>query len=506
MKGLTLTNKEQSRLQLLNGVLERRCSVQEAATVLGVSERQVWRLLAAYREEGAAALAHGNRGRPPTNVTPAALREQVVTLVQERYGGVNHTHLVELLAEREGVVLSRSTVRRLLGQAGLSSPRQRRPPRHRQRRQRMPQAGMLLQLDGSHHAWLEDRGPRLTLLLAVDDATGTPPYALFREQEDTHGYFELLQGIIERHGIPLGIYTDRHAVFQTRGYTDAVARGADHEPTQFGRAMRELGITQVFAHSPEAKGRVERMNGTFQDRLVAELRLAGATTLAAANRVLWDFLLRFCERFGVPAAQEGSAYRPVPAELNLASVLCIKERRRVARDNTVQYHGRTLQLFPGTERSSYARARVEVQERLDGRVLVAYRGTVLTPQQAPPLAAALRAYADTPRAPLWENDPEEAIVPPKPPPLPIMWQEDSTLKALHRTLTKEGLQRARAQGKVLGRPKVSDRIDVAWVLERRALGDAWRKIARDHPPVQSASGRTVQPSLGAVRRALGYDG
>lgn len=505
MKGLTLTSKEQARLQLLNGVLERYCSVQEAATVLGVSERQVWRLLAAYRKEGAAALAHGNRGRLPTNTTPSALKEQVMMLTQERYSGVNHTHLVELLSEREGIVLSRSTVRRLLVRAGLSSPCQRRPPRHRQRRQRMPQAGMLLQLDGSHHAWLEDRGPRLTLLLAVDDATGTPPYALFREQEDTVGYFALLQGIIERHGIPLGIYTDRHAVFQHRGY-GAEALGTVYEPTQFGRALRELGISQVFAHSPEAKGRVERMNGTLQDRLVIELRLAGATTLEAANRVLWDFLPRFGARFGVPAAQEGSAYLPVPPELDLASVLSIKERRRVGRDNTVQYHGRTLQLFPGPERPSYARTRVEVQERLDGRVLVAYRGTILTPQQAPPLAAALRAYADTPRFPLWENDPEEAIVPPKPPPLPIMWQEDSPLKALHRALTKEGLQRARAQGKVLGRPKVSDRIDVAWVLERRALGDAWRKIARTHQPVQSASGRTVQPSLGAVRRALGYNG
>jgi hypothetical protein len=240
-------------------------------------------------------------------------------------------------------------------------------------------------------------------------------------------------------------------VFQHRGYESAV-----YEPTQFGRALQELGISQVFAHSPEAKGRVERMNGTFQDRLVAELRLAGATTLAEANRVLQDILPRFSRRFGVPPAQEGSAYRPVPPDLDLASVLSIKERRRVARDNTVPYHGRTLQLFPGTERPSYARARVEVQERLDGRVLVAYRGTVLTPQQAPPLAAALRAYADTPRVPLWENEPEEPIAPPKPPPSPVMWYEESALKTLHRALTKQGLQRARAQGKVLGRPKISD--------------------------------------------------
>ena len=171
MTGLTLTTREQGRLQVLNTVLERRWSMREAAEVLGVSERQGWRLLAAYRKEGAAALAHGNRGRVPPNATPAATRQRVVALAQERYGGVNHTHLAELLAEREGVVLSRPTVRRLLVGAGLPSQRHRRPPRHRCRRQRMPQEGMLVQMDGSHHRWLEERGSWFTLLLAVDDAT-----------------------------------------------------------------------------------------------------------------------------------------------------------------------------------------------------------------------------------------------------------------------------------------------------------------------------------------------
>ena len=170
MKGLTLTAKEQNRLQVLNGVLERRWSLREAAEVMGVSERQGWRLLAAYRQEGASSLVHKNRGRVPPNATPAATQQRVVALAQERYSGINHTQLTELLAEQEGMELSRPTVRRLLVRAGLSSPRHRRPPRHRCRRQRMPQEGMLLQLDGSHHAWLEDRGPWLTLLLAVDDA------------------------------------------------------------------------------------------------------------------------------------------------------------------------------------------------------------------------------------------------------------------------------------------------------------------------------------------------
>ena len=381
--------------------------MREAAKIMGVSERQGWRILAAYRKEGAAALAHGNRGRTPANATPLAIRQQVVTIAKERYSGVNHTHLAELLAEREGITLSRSTLRRLLIGAGLPSPRRGRSPRHRYRRQRMPQEGMLLQLDGSHHAWLENRGPWLTLLLAIDDATGTVPYALFREQEDTPGYFELLKVIINRCGIPLGVYTDRDSIFQ-------VERGPSNGTsplTQFGRALRELGITHVLAHSPEAKGRVERANGTFQDRLVAELRLSGASTITEANLVLWDFLPRFNQRFGVPAAQPGQAYRPISLELDLEGILCIKERRRVARDNTVQYRQRNLQLFPDADKLSYAGAQVEIQERLDGQILACYKGKILTPQDAPPLAATLRAKAkDIPEYPALWKEPK----PPKP--------------------------------------------------------------------------------------------
>ena len=323
MEGLTLSAKEQNRLQVLNGVLEQRWSMREAAPLLGVSERQGWRLLAAYRKEGARGLAHKNRGRIPPNATPKNIQQQVVALAVDRYERINHTHLSELLAEREGLMLSRPTVRRILVRAGLSSPRHRQPPQHRSRRQRMPQEGMLLQLDGSHHLWLEDRGSWLTLLLAVDDATGTAPYALFQEQEDTRGYLSLLQGIIERRGVPLAVYTDGHAVFQPRrNPSDLSPVSQKGSSTQWGRALRELGITQILAHSPEAKGRVERANGTFQDRLVAELRLAGACTLAEANRVLTEFLTRFNQRFGVSAAQPESAYRPVDQELDLGSVLC----------------------------------------------------------------------------------------------------------------------------------------------------------------------------------------
>jgi transposase len=469
-EGLILSAKEQNRLQILNGVLERHWSMREAVPLLGVSERQGWRLLAAYRKEGARGLAHKNRGRVPPNATPDTIQRRVEALAQERYPRVNHTHLTELLAEREGLVLSRPTVRRILVGAGLSSPRQRRPPQHRCRRQRMPQEGMLLQIDGSPHAWLEDRGPWLTLLLAIDDATGTAPYALFQEQEDTRGYMSLLQGIIEGRGVPMAVYTDGHSVFQPRRgpweVSQVCRKGAE---TQWSRVLAELGITQILAHSPQAKGRVERANGTFQDRLVAELRLAGAGTVEEANQVLADFLPQFNDRFGVPAAQPECAYRPIDPELDLGSVLCIKELRRVAKDNTVQYHGRTLQLFPDQERPSYVGARVEVQERLDGSLLVRHRGKFLTPQDAPPLAAQLRAQA--PATPvtvaLPDSDPTDWRPPPRvrapviPGPLagdPI-WYEDPTRKQLHRDLVVAGMERARQQGKRIGRPRVRERPD-----------------------------------------------
>lgn len=237
--------------------------VGEAARILGWSERHTWRMLAEYRRMGVLALSHGNRGRRPSNATSEVIRAKVVDLARERYQGVNHTHLTELLAEREGLTLSRATVRRMLVEGGLPSPRHRRPPRHRCRRIRMPQEGMLLQVDGSHHRWLEDRGPEFTLLVAVDDATGTVPYALFQGEEDTEGYFRLLMGVIERKGIPLALYSDRFIVFRRPSHPGEAAETAIADrgkATQFSRAMRELGVTQIFAHSPEAKGRVERVN------------------------------------------------------------------------------------------------------------------------------------------------------------------------------------------------------------------------------------------------------
>ena len=224
MKNVTLTQKEQARLQVLNSLLAEHMTLDQAATLMGVTTRNTRRILAAYREKGVAAVAHGHRGRRPGNATPAAVAAAVVRLARTRYAGANHTH--------------------------LSSPRRRRPPKHRVRRQRMPREGMLIQLDGSYHRWLGEDGPQFTILFAVDDATGCVLNALFCDHEDTSSYFLLMQGLLRRRGILLALYTDRHAVFKHRSEYHPAGT-----PTQFGRATEELGTQLIFALSPQAKGR-----------------------------------------------------------------------------------------------------------------------------------------------------------------------------------------------------------------------------------------------------------
>ncbi len=392
-----MNQKEQARISVLNSVLEYQVPVTQAAEVLGVSPRHARRMLAAYREHGAAALAHGNRGRRPHNAIPSAEADAVVELATHRYQGANHTHLTELLREREGIDLSRPTVRRILSKAGVSSPRSRRSPQHRYRRQRMPQTGMLVQLDGSHHAWLEDRGSKFALLLAVDDATSAVVNAVFCISENTAGYFTLLEGLIESWGIPLALYSDRHAVFKHNARQPETAA----EATQFTRSLQELGIRQIFARSPQAKGRVERAAGTFQDRLVTELRLAGARTIDQATAVLRDFLPRYNARFAVQPEQSEPAFRSADPDLCLPETLCFKDTRKVARDNTVKYNWRVLQLLPDAERTSYAGLRVEVLERPEGELIVRYDGRRVVTQEPPPRMGALWAGATA-----WSPGPE----------------------------------------------------------------------------------------------------
>ncbi len=376
-----MSKREERRAQVLTKVLAGSCTVLQAAALLGVGPRQTYRLVAEFRSEGPRAVVHGNRGRKPAHTAPDEVREQVVALATGKYAGFNHSHLTEMLAEHERIDLSRATVDRILRKAGLVTPRPRRRPKHHSRRTRYPQEGMLLQLDASHHDWLQGRGPKLALLGAIDDATSRVVAARFGLAEDSEGYFRLLHEVITAVGIPLALYSDRHGVFfhPTSASHETIAEqlAAKEKPTQFGRAMADLEITLIPAHSPQAKGRIERLWGTSQDRLVSELRLAGITTLEEANAFLPGYLARHNRRFAVPSAAPGSSYRSLPADCCLDAILCPKHTRTVANDNTVRCDTAVYQILPGPNRLSYAKAKVELQLCLDGPITITYKGQPL---------------------------------------------------------------------------------------------------------------------------------
>ena len=397
-KTVTLNTQEQKRVLILNRIQSGQLSVGQAAPLLEVSERHVRRILAAYRKEGVAALAHGNRGRQPKQTIPPEVRRQVLSLAGTTYAGCTVSHLRDLLAEREQIALSRSSVRRILLEGGLIDGHRRKAPKHRRRRNRYRQEGMLIQIDGSRHAWLEDRGPQLSLLAAIDDATGKVVAAVFRQQEDAQGYFLLVQQLVEGSGRPLALYHDRHSTFAPTKPTSKTERVAvqlegkdeQHLDTHFGRLLQDLEITSIAARSPQAKGRVERLFGTLQQRLVIELRLANVSCLQEANTFLAQYLPRFNAQFAVPAQQAGMAYRPLPEHLKLQELLCFKYERRVGADHVVRFGKLRIQIQPDQQRRSYAQARVEVHERVDGSVAIYYQGRCLKTTEAPLEAPVLR--------------------------------------------------------------------------------------------------------------------
>lgn len=374
---IVLNSTEQRRIIVLNHLAAGALVNAEAARLLGISVRQLQRLHKVYRQEGVAALAHGNRGRTAHNAIDGQIAERIVDLARTKYIGFNHQHLTEMLAEHHRIQLSRPTVRRILLEAGIASPRRRRPPKHRRRRDRYPREGMLLQLDASRHDWLEGRGPYLSLVGAVDDATGKVPWACFREQEDAHGYFMVMRETVTRFGIPMAAYADRHSIFyqgkeeELRELSLEEQLTAHREPTQFGRLLNELGVQLIHALSPQAKGRIERLWGTFQDRLASELRLAGASTCEQANQVLRRFLPRHNRRFVVAAREAETGWIEWPKGRSLDEIFCFKYRRVVLNDNTVHI-GRQIIDIPALSNGgiSLAHARVEVQERFDGSFAV----------------------------------------------------------------------------------------------------------------------------------------
>ena len=421
---VTLTMKEQHKLKMVIDYEAGKVQAQRAAELLGISKRQFRRLVAGYRERGIAALAHGNRGRSPANRTSEAVRQEILRLAKESYRDYNDCHFTEELAEQaEPIVVSRSTLRRIRRAAGQGSPRKRQAPAYRSRRERYPQAGMMLQTDGSRHDWLEGRGPWLTLVAMIDDANNEVPWAVFREEEDAVGYFLVLEQVCRIKGIPQSIYADQHTIFQSPSQPSLEQELYGELPrSQFGRLVDELGIQLIAARSPQAKGRIERLWGTLQDRLVKELRKAGANDLESANRILAAYLPKFNARFPIEAAQPGSAYLPWPAERDPAHYFCFKYTRTVTNDNTIPFNSYRLQIPPGPHRTSYAKARVELHHYMDGSLAVFYHRQHLVTFQpatsAPPrVGLFLPATPATPPAkPQATTLPKHPRQPWKPPP------------------------------------------------------------------------------------------
>lgn len=430
---VTLSQKEQTRLRVITEVGAGRWSVEEAARALGLSRRHVRRLRRRLGEEGVQAFMHGNRGRPSPHRLGDDVRAKVVELGAGRYAACNDSHLQELLLRNEGIVLSRASVQRLRRQAGQRPKQRRRPPRHRSHRDRRPQEGVLLQVDGSLHYWFGPKQPQASLLGAIDDATGKVVAALFREQEDAQGYFLLLRQVLKTRGIPLELYHDRHSIFgdnSPRPWTIDEQLQGRREPTQFGRALEELGIMDIPAHSPEAKGRIERLWRTFQDRLVVELALAGIRDIKTANRFLPGFLRRYNARFAQEAEEPGLAYRPLDPASDLDRILSFRYQRVVARDNTVRLDGRLIQIPPGPRRRSYFNARVWVHEFLDGGLGVRYqdewlvrgKGKEAVVVRARKRKPALPERPPTPSLPLPLETPLPAVTSARPSPAPHPWR------------------------------------------------------------------------------------
>jgi transposase len=382
MERLEMSKKERQRLEVLSRVKWGDMSLRTAAELLGLSYRHAKRVFRRYREKGDRGLVHGLRGRASNHGQEAGKREAALTAYREKYGDFGPTLAAEYLA-KDGVVLAAETLRRWPVAAGLWTVSRKRSA-HRSWRARKDHCGEMVQMDGSEHDWFEGRGPRAVLMVMIDDATNRT-YARFFEAETTAAAFEVFQRYVNLYSLPRSLYVDKDSIYRPgRDRTVDEELAGNPAQTQFGRAMKELGVELMCAHSPQAKGRVERRNGVLQDRLVKAMRLEGIRTLATANSYLEDsFLPELNERFTVVAKAGCDWHRRVPRGLNLEEVLVFQEERVVQNDNTVRWRNRWFQLISATGRSSLTGKRLLVRERLDGAIRLVYRGRELAWRELP---------------------------------------------------------------------------------------------------------------------------
>jgi transposase len=369
---VTMSVRELQRIEVLSEVLARRRTEISAAAILGLSTRQTRRLLAAYRDGGGGALIHKARGRTSNNRLIPGIREYVIELVRSRYADFGPSLAAEVLLEKDGVKVSRETLRRWMVEDGLWLSRKQRRSFH-QPRLRREAYGELIQIDGSEHRWFEDRGAPCSLLVFIDDATGKLMQLRFVPSESTSSYFDCLRGYLEAHGCPVAFYSDKHTVFRM----NRDAQGGQGM-TQFGRALAELNIEIICANSSQAKGRVERVNRTLQDRLVKELRLDDVCDMGAGNIFLPEFLERFNEKFSVRAARPDNLHRRLTVSPDrLSDILCHREQRHVGQQLTLAYDRKQLILDRSALSEDLGGQYVDLYDFADGRLEVRWKGQVL---------------------------------------------------------------------------------------------------------------------------------
>ncbi len=362
---------EVKRLKAVQSVIDRHITQHMAATMLGLSERQVRRLVKGVREQGDSGIIHASRGRPSNRRIPEEVRGRVLSLYQGRYPDFGPTLATEKLFECDGIKISDETLRRWLVEAGIWKKKRKRS-NYRQWRQRRECFGQMVQMDGSHHDWLEGRGPKLVLMGYVDDATSRV-YGRFYDYEGTLPAMDSFKRYVEKYGLPMSVYLDRHTTYKSsRKLTEWDEAEGIEFLSQFERALKELGVEVIHALSPQAKGRIERLFGVLQDRLVKEMRLRGIKTKEEANAFLEEYLPRYDKRFRVCPANETDAHVKLPRHVDLDRHLCIKTERTLRKDNTIALDGRLYQI------EQRGGKKVVVEERIDGSMPMFSNGTSLT--------------------------------------------------------------------------------------------------------------------------------
>lgn len=389
-----MSQKERQGYHLLKMVVEGKTTLKYTSSVMGVSYRHGKRLKRKLVIEGARGLVHGNRGRPSGRAFHPELAKRIIELSQKTYAIFNDTHFTEKLNEVEGITVSRDTVRRLRRSNGIKPKRKRRAKKHYQRRPRKEQEGMMVLWDGSPHRWFSKDKPSCCLMAAIDDASSELLDAFFIPYECSFGYLKLLEHMVARYGVPCSIYQDRHGSLHRNddNWTLEEQLNGEQDPTQVGGCLQSLGITPIFALTPQAKGRIERLFGVLQDRLIAELALRDITEMDAGNRFLAEqFIADHNRRFAVKSESSQKAWRRIPRDVDIKRAISFRYHAVVGNDNAVRLGGMVIDIPEGPGQRGYAKAKVEVRQLLDGSWRVYHKDTLIAHTDPTPLIEPIRA-------------------------------------------------------------------------------------------------------------------